>query len=219
MREIILTHYHPDHVAGTNALKAHLGGRVGVAAHRLTAEMIADTIKVDRFIEDDDVIELTGAQTLSLRAMHTPGHTRGHLSFYEARTGALICGDNILGLGSVLIDPPEGNMRDYLRSLARYRELLPQIKVLFGGHGPAVGNAAAKIDEYITHRRAREADILEAVRAGASTPPEIVARVYTDVAPKLHAMAERAVCAHLEKLVADGLVVRGPDNEYSAISS
>jgi glyoxylase-like metal-dependent hydrolase (beta-lactamase superfamily II)/8-oxo-dGTP pyrophosphatase MutT (NUDIX family) len=175
VREIILTHHHPDHVAGTNALRAQLG--VPVAAHRLTAEMVADTIQVDRLIEDTDVIELPGEPPLSLRAMHTPGHTRGHLSFYAARTGALLCGDNILGLGSVLIDPPEGNMRDYLATLARYKTLLPDIKVLFGGHGPPVGNAAAKIDEYIAHRLAREANILRAVQAGAGTPAEIVAQV------------------------------------------
>jgi glyoxylase-like metal-dependent hydrolase (beta-lactamase superfamily II)/8-oxo-dGTP pyrophosphatase MutT (NUDIX family) len=212
VREIILTHHHPDHVAGTNALRAQLA--VPVAAHRLTAEMLADTIQVDRLIADKDVIELPGEPPLVLRAMHTPGHTRGHLSFYEARTGALLCGDNILGLGSVLIDPPEGNMRAYLATLARYKTLLPDIKVLFGGHGPPVGNAAAKIDEYIAHRLAREANILRAVQAGATTPAEIVAQVYTDVAPKLHGWAARAVLAHLQKLAEDGLIKHAPDGSY-----
>jgi endoribonuclease LACTB2 len=217
VREIILTHHHPDHVAGTEALRAHLGsGRVPVAAHRLTAEMLGNQVRVDRFIADGDTIELAGTPPIVLRALHTPGHTRGHLSFYEEQTGALLCGDNILGLGSVLIDPPEGNMRDYLRTLARYKALLPDIKVLFGGHGPAVGNAAAKIDEYIAHRLAREADILRAVAAGAHTPAEIVAQVYTDVSPKLHAMAERAVVAHLEKLAEDNLVARTTDGRYVA---
>jgi endoribonuclease LACTB2 len=214
VREIILTHHHPDHVAGTNALKSHLGGRVPVAAHRLTAEMIADAIQVDRFIADGDVIELHGEPAISLRAMHTPGHTRGHLSFYEAHTGALLCGDNIVGLGSVLIDPPEGNMRAYLATLARYKTLSPHIKVLFGGHGPAVGNPAAKIAEYIAHRLERETNIMRAVQAGASTAQEIVAQVYTDVSPKLHAMAGRAVVAHLEKLLEDNLLARTNDGRY-----
>jgi glyoxylase-like metal-dependent hydrolase (beta-lactamase superfamily II)/8-oxo-dGTP pyrophosphatase MutT (NUDIX family) len=219
LREIILTHHHPDHVAGTDALRRHLGGRgvqVGVAAHRLTAESLRGQVRVDRFIEDGDVIELAGEPALTLRAMHTPGHTRGHLSFYEARTGALITGDNILGLGSVLIDPPEGNVRDYLASLERYRALLPHIKVLFGGHGPAVAAPRAKIEEYIAHRLERERNILAAVRAGARTAPEIVARVYTDVSPKAHALAERAVLAHLEKLVADELVARTTGGDFVA---
>jgi ribonuclease/clavin/mitogillin len=216
VRKIILTHHHPDHVAGVGALRQHLGGRVPVAAHRLTADALSGRVPVDRFIEDGDEIELAGEPSLTLRAMHTPGHTRGHLSFYEARTHALVTGDNIVGLGSVLIDPPEGNMRDYLASLERYRALLPNIKVLFGGHGPAVASPRAKIEEYIAHRLEREANILQAVRAGASTPPEIVRRVYTDVNPKAHALAERAVLAHLEKLEAENFVAQRSDGEFVA---
>lgn len=208
LREIVLTHHHPDHVAGVESLRQHLCGRVSVAAHRLTADALGGAVRVDRFIEEGDVIALAGEPSLALRAMHTPGHTRGHLSFYEERTQSLITGDNIVGLGSVLIEPSEGSMRDYLHSLERYRQLLPRVRVLFGGHGPAIGNPRAKIEEYIAHRLEREAGILRAVREGAATPPEIVARVYTDVSPKLYNWAERAVLAHLEKLESDGLVSR-----------
>ncbi|HJP91034.1 MAG TPA: MBL fold metallo-hydrolase [Pyrinomonadaceae bacterium] len=202
VREIILTHVHPDHVGGVNALKTHLDGAVPVAAHVKTAEGLAD-VHVNRLIEDNDVIMLEGQPEIRLRALHTPGHALGHLCFHDEARGVLLTGDNILGVGSVLIDPPQGNMRDYLDSLARMRSL-PNLGVLFGGHGPAIATPYQKIDEYISHRLEREKNILQAVRNGATTPKEIVAQVYTDVSPKAHAMAERAVLAHLEKLRDEG---------------
>jgi len=206
LREIVLTHHHPDHVGGVGRLREQLGG-VCVAAHRLTAEVLEGQVRVDRFVEDGDVIELEGDPSIRLRAMHTPGHTRGHLSFYDERAGALLTGDNIVGIGSVLIDPEEGSVRDYLATLERYRRL-PRLVALFGGHGPAVGSPAAKIDEYVEHRLMREREVLAAVRAGASTPQEIVERAYKDVHTKMHALAARAVLAHLLKLEEDGLVRR-----------
>jgi len=218
-REILLTHVHPDHVAGVTALNAHLathhGRSIPVAAHRATAESLKGQFDVDRFIEDGDRIVLAGEPAIALRALHTPGHARGHLCFYDELTGALISGDNVVGFGSVLIDPPEGNMRDYLAALERMRAL-PNLSVLFGGHGPAIANSYEKLTEYISHRLEREQSILSAVRAGATTPKEIVARVYTDVSPKAHGLAERAVIAHLEKLEADGLVALNSNNEYFA---
>jgi glyoxylase-like metal-dependent hydrolase (beta-lactamase superfamily II)/8-oxo-dGTP pyrophosphatase MutT (NUDIX family) len=211
VREIILTHLHPDHVGGVNALSEHLDNSVSVAAHAETAAAL-QSISVKRFIQDDELITLGGHPEIQLRALHTPGHARGHLCFYDERTGVLLTGDNIVGLGSVIIDPPEGNMIDYLKSLERMRKLA-NVTVLFGGHGPAVANPYRKIDEYISHRLERERRILEAVRSGAITPSEIVSRVYTDVSPKAHAMAERAVIAHLEKLASEGAVV-GDSGEY-----
>src|ERR1043166_6883759 len=204
VRAIVITHLHPDHIGGVNALKAHLGDDVPVAAHPLTAEALVD-IHVDQLINDGDVITLAGDRPVTLKALHTPGHARGHLCFHDADRGALLTGDNIVGVGSVLIDPPEGNMRVYLDSLERMRAL-PNLSVLFGGHGPAIATPYKKIGEYISHRLEREQNILQAVREGATDPKQIVAKVYTDVSPKAHAMAERAVLAHLDKLRDDGAI-------------
>ena len=206
VREIILTHLHPDHVGGVNALKAHLGGDVPVAAHAQTADALSD-IQVNHLIAEGDVITLAGAPAIHLRALHTPGHALGHLCFHDELRGVLLTGDNIVGLGSVLIDPPQGNMIDYLNSLERMRAI-PGLTILFGGHGPAIASPYQKIDEYINHRLEREAKILEAVRSGVSTPAEIVSVVYTDVSPKAYGMAERSVIAHLEKLEVEGKLNR-----------
>jgi ribonuclease/clavin/mitogillin len=208
---ILLTHVHPDHVGGVNALTAHLGD-IRISAHQLTAAALPE-IQVDQLLEDEDALALEGEPAIFLRVMHTPGHARGHLCLYDERTGTLLSGDNIVGLGSVLIDPPEGNMRDYLHSLDRMRAL-PNLSVIFGGHGPAIANPYRKIDEYISHRLDREQKILEAVRQHPAKPKEIVAQVYTDVSPKAHAMAERAVMAHLEKLVEDNEVRKSGSEEF-----
>lgn len=208
VKEIILTHLHQDHVSGANALQQHFQNKIPIAAHRITAESLEGQIKIDRFIEDEEIITLKGRvyiPDINLKALHTPGHARGHLCFYEERTGTLLTGDNIVGLGSVLIAPPEGNMKNYLASLERLR-LLPNLKVLFGAHGPAIANPYAKIDEYISHRLEREANILKAIATGAKTIKEIVEIVYTDVHPKALPLAEKATEAHLEKLGDDGLI-------------
>ena len=205
VRELILTHLHPDHTGGANHLRERLG--VPVAAHRLTAERISHSVKVDRLIEDDDLIELTGDPGWKLRALHTPGHARGHLCFYEEITGAIITGDLVVGVGTVVIDPPEGNMLDYFKSL-RGLLALPKLSVLLPAHGPAIGSAREKIEEYIEHRTMREERILDAVRAGATAPHEIVVAAYTDVHPSMYGLAERSTVAHLEKLEAEGRVLR-----------
>lgn len=203
-REIIISHLHPDHFGGV----AHLAGkyRIPVAAHRLTAEALTGELAVDRLIEDNDLIELREARSglaWRLRALWTPGHARGHLSLYEERTGTLMTGDCVVGFGTVVIAPPEGNMDDYLASLRRYLNL-PRLTALLPGHGPVIATPRERIEEYLAHRARREASILAAVVEGAATPSAIVPIVYQDVAPAMHQLAELSVLAHLERLVGEG---------------
>jgi glyoxylase-like metal-dependent hydrolase (beta-lactamase superfamily II) len=144
--------------------------------------------------------------------MWTPGHARGHLSFYEERTGSLLTGDCVVGFGTVVIAPPEGNMNDYLASLRRYLEL-PRLTALMPGHGPVIADARGRVEEYIAHRHDRENQIVSAMQAGATAIPQIVKAVYTDVPEAMHQLAESSVLAHLEKLEGEGRVTRAA-NEF-----
>jgi glyoxylase-like metal-dependent hydrolase (beta-lactamase superfamily II)/8-oxo-dGTP pyrophosphatase MutT (NUDIX family) len=210
-QRIIISHLHQDHFGGETILQRHLsdkfGLRVPLAAHRLTAESLPGEIKIDRFIEGDEVIQLkdkTG-KIFELKVLHTPGHARGHLCFYDEESGFLLASDNVVGSSSVIIAPPEGNMRDYLDSLEKMKNL-PNLKFLCGSHGAAHFDARTKIDEYIEHRLRRELEILSAVQEGALKTDEIVEKVYTDVSPELYQLAEKSVEAHLEKLKMDGKI-------------
>ncbi len=212
-REIILTHLHRDHISGANALQIHLrekfGLKIPIAAHEKTAESLRGLVTVERFIGDNEIIELklNNGEMLELKALHTPGHARGHLCFYDEKCGFLLSGDNVIGFGSVLIAPPEGNMRDYLTSLKRLKNL-PNLKFLCSAHGAAIFDAKSKIESYIAHRLKRESMILRAIGEGAKTTSEIVERVYTNVSPEVWELAEKSVAAHLEKIEAENLVSR-----------
>ena len=102
------------------------------------------------------------------------------------------------GLGTVVIDPPEGHMATYVDSLRRMLAL--DVTALFPAHGPVMANAKARIQEYIDHRLTRETNILRAWQDGARSTAEIVKQVYTDVSPEMWSLAERSITAHLEKL-------------------
>jgi len=197
---IWLTHHHPDHVGGVERLRAALG--VPVCAHRLTAERLAPRgIAVDREFADGERVVLAGgpggAPEMTVRVVHTPGHARGHLCFLDEAGGSLLAGDMVAGLGMIVVDPPEGDMDDYLASLARLAELGP--RTLFPGHGPAVLDAVGKLGQYVEHRLWREERILAAHRDGLSAR-EMLPRVYDDVPAQAYPLAERQVLAHLERL-------------------
>jgi glyoxylase-like metal-dependent hydrolase (beta-lactamase superfamily II) len=151
--------------------------------------------------EEGERMTLSGKPGWSLRVMHTPGHARGHVCVFEENSGSLITGDLMAGLGTIVIDPPEGHMATYFDSLQRMREL--PVSALFPAHGPVMANAKARIQEYIDHRLERERRILSAWDRGHREPADIVREVYTDVAPTMYALAERSVVAHWEKLRED----------------
>ncbi|HVT57154.1 MAG TPA: MBL fold metallo-hydrolase [Thermoanaerobaculia bacterium] len=194
---IWLTHHHPDHVGGAAALRERLG--VPVLAHALTAERLArHGVPVDGELHDGQRVALAGAPEMAVAVVHTPGHARGHLCFLEEGQRSLLAGDMVAGIGTIVIDPPEGDMDDYLASLDKLIALAPG--TLFPGHGPAVKDAAAKLREYRAHRLWREEKVMAAWRAGRREAAAMVPTVYDDAPPEAHRLAERQIVAHLARL-------------------
>ncbi len=215
-REIIVSHLHRDHIGAERALRKHLlekfAMRVPVSAHRLTLEKLYDIEfeDFDKILEDGDVFTLSdeNGKAFDLQILHTPGHARGHLAFYDEEFGFLLASDNVSGVGSVLIAAPGGNMIDYLKSLEKLKNL-PNLKFLCGSHGAAIFDAKSKIESYIAHRLERERKIVEAIEDGAKNTGEIVEKVYADVSVDLRSLAEKSVEAHLEKLKTEGFQFLG----------
>lgn len=207
VREVLLTHHHPDHVGGAEHLARRLG--VKIAAHARTAARLEGKVPVDRLVDDGEVWDLPGdapgARPRRLVAHLTEGHADGHLVFFEAFTRGAIVGDMLAGTGTIVIDPPEGDMANYLASLGKVKAL--EADVLYPAHGPPLGDPAGAVDAYVAHRLDREAKVLAAVRQGAGPVELLVPRAYPEVEPRIYPLAARSLLAHLQKLEREGRVV------------
>jgi glyoxylase-like metal-dependent hydrolase (beta-lactamase superfamily II) len=191
---IALTHHHGDHVGGAAHLAARLG--VPVAAHAETARRLPGL--VTRELADGEVLDAGG---VTARAVFTPGHAPGHLCFQVG--DALIAGDMVAGVGTILIDPSEGDMTEYLASLERMASLAPAR--LLPAHGPVITDAGGKLREYVAHRLMREGRVVAALRdSGGATPGALVPLAYADTPQPLWPLAERSLRSHLHKLAREG---------------
>ena len=195
IEQILLTHIHPDHLGGAMELRAHFGARLGMHVSRRGYA----GVEPDWTYDEGDTIGFEGG---TLRVVHTPGHESGHCCFFEPQRRWLFTGDHVVGQGTVVIAPPDGDMSAYIASLERLLAL--PARILMGGHGPVVTDPRAKIQEYVTHRKMREQQVVDCLRDAVESIPDIVARLYRDVHPALHVVAERSVEAHLSKLVREG---------------
>jgi glyoxylase-like metal-dependent hydrolase (beta-lactamase superfamily II) len=189
-----LTHVHPDHVGAAAAVAARY--RVPVRAHPLSAGRVPG-VGVEP-VRDGDLL---GGRFLVLA---TPGHAREHLAFLDERTGALLCGDLVSTLSTIVIDPPEGDMAEYVAQLERVRALAP--RTLYPAHGPPAPDAVGRLGSYLAHRREREGLVVAALREGGSLAA-VTAAAYADTPASLLPVAVRCCLAILEKLRREGLAV------------
>lgn len=200
VNEVLVTHRHSDHVGGAAAIAARTGATVRAFGPHSAGE--TEVVPVS----DGELIDAGGT---SLVALHTPGHAEDHLCFWLEGAATLFAGDNVLGEGTAVIAPPEGNMADYLRSLRRLLDL--HIDRIYPGHFRWLDGGRQVIQGYLDHRADRERKVLDSLTAGGSSIEDIVARAYTDTPKHLHPVAAYSVLAHLEMLEEAGKVERRKD--------
>lgn len=199
IRWVLLTHTHRDHAPGAGPLALQTGAEILAFGH--------PHVTPDRTIGDGDVLATIG---FTLEVLYTPGHASDHLCFFLREEAALFAGDLIMSGSTVVISPPDGDMAAYLRSLERLRQR--RIARIYPGHGEVIEHPGMIIDEYIHHRRMREAQVLDALKAWPLRIADLVVQIYAGLPETLHPLAARSVYAHLLKLKSEGKVT-GADRE------
>jgi len=211
---IVVTHTHRDHSPAVPAIKAATGATVyAEGPHRAARPLHIGEMnpldssgdrdfRPDIAVADGDVIQGDG---WALESVATPGHTANHMAFALKDRDILFAGDHVMGWSTSIVAPPDGAMSDYMGSLSKLSERPEQL--YFPGHGPAIPDAVRFVAYYRLHRRAREDSILHWLAKGETDIPTIARASYIGIDPRLLKAAGLSVLAHLEDLVARGIVV------------
>lgn len=207
---ILVTHTHRDHSPAANALHARYGApRVG--RHPRGREFHDEEFTTEVVPEDGARFACDAGE---LVAVPTPGHASNHVCWHHPPTRSVATGDHVLGTVSPVILPPDGDMSEYLDSLARLQRL--DLAALLPGHGPVLREPAAVLAGLVKHRLAREAKVAGALDAAPRSLDALVLRVYDDVDPALHGFARYSLLAHLIKLERDGRAARAGEEWRTA---
>ncbi|MCS6901099.1 MAG: MBL fold metallo-hydrolase [Myxococcales bacterium] len=213
---LLATHHHHDHVAGAAFFAQALG--LPLWAHEATATRIA--VPVERRWREGEELVLDGPVPQRWRMLHTPGHAPGHLCLHEPECRWLVVGDMVASVGTILIAPGEGDMAEYLRQLERLASL--NVALALPAHGNPIDRPTDLFRRYLHHRLARERKVLEAVVEGkpeGQRLEEILLRAYEDTPTTLYGIAALSLQAHLDKLVAEGRVVRAGDRYTAGVDA
>lgn len=211
---IVLTHHHRDHTGGIPFFAREL--KLPIWAHESTASLLDDWIEVDRRLEEGELLQLEGSNTSGFRVLHTPGHAPGHICLHDEERGIAIVGDMVASIGTILIEPTDGDMAEYLKQLSRLSGL--EASVALPSHGEPIDEPSQTFDRYIAHRKMREERVLDALKASpGATPSALLASAYADTPPSIWPLALLSLRAHLIKLEQEKRVVRGEGERYEVI--
>jgi glyoxylase-like metal-dependent hydrolase (beta-lactamase superfamily II) len=199
IRWVLVTHTHPDHSPAAAELARRTGALL-LGRPAPEGPHQDSTFVPDRVLADGDQVMVDG---VSIDVIQTPGHASNHVCYRQTELNWIFTGDHVIDGSTVVIDPPDGSMSDYLKSLARLKKFSPV--ALAPGHGDLINDPNRIIDWIIDHRLQREARVAAALAANPGlTAMDLVPHVYRDVDPKLYGWAERSLLAHLVKLEEDG---------------
>ena len=201
LKWIVTTHTHQDHSPAARAVKAATGARIAGMAPP-TAGRQDTEFAPDRLLAHGDTVSVKG---VTLRAVHTPGHASNHLCYLLEGRRLMFTGDHVMQGSTVVISPPDGNMKTYLKSLESLLDY--DLEYFAPGHGTLIPSPHDEVRRLVAHRLKRETKVVAGFGVkNPATIRELVTAVYDDVPPALHPVAERSLHAHLLKLVEDGRV-------------
>lgn len=204
LERILLTHHHMDHVSGAMALRdayRERGRSIPIVAHPVTADLLSDVVEIDGFVHHGDTLMCGGVEA---NIHHTPGHAPGHVVLELEAGDAIVAGDMVAGVGTILIAPHEGDLGDYIASLEAMMAL--GRRMLLPAHGDPLEPAETVLSFYIAHRHSRTEQIRTTLEThGALTPAGIVSHVYAEVDRRAWPIAEVQVQAHLDWMQTHGL--------------
>ena len=201
---IVLTHHHPDHLAGYLALGlTHLP----LWCHSITAPLLPEDFPAPTFWSDREVLDVEPG--LSMVAHWTPGHAPGHLTIEIPERRTLIAADLISSLSSIVIPSSNGDLVEYLDSLTRMRDLGSHLVI--PSHGPSYGEGSDPFGQAIAHRLEREKQVIGCLAKlpGPVSAQEITATLYRGLDPRLMPAAQANIGHHLKKLLAEGRALEG----------